>query len=183
VQRVCVFCGAASGGHESYREAAAALGSELVLRDLGLVYGAGRTGLMGALAVAALAAGGEVIGVVPQALHTPELVHASLTRLHVVADLGARKALMAKLSDAFIALPGGLGTLDELLEVAAARQLGFHEKPVGVLNVAGYFDPLLEQLEHAVREGFVAEAQRHLVAVATSPVELLDEIAARSAAR
>jgi uncharacterized protein (TIGR00730 family) len=174
---VCVFCGAAAGGRDAYHQAAVTFGAGLAARGFGVVYGAGRTGLMGALAAGALAGGAEVTGVVPTALHTPALVHGSLTHLHVVADLAARKALMAERSDAFVALPGGYGTLDELLEVAAARQLGFHAKPVGVLNVAGYFDPLLDQLAHAAREGFVAEAQRRLLLVGATADELLDALA------
>jgi hypothetical protein len=134
---------------------------------------------MGALVEAALAAGAEVVGVVPTALHTPELVHDSLTRCHVVADLATRKSLMLDLGDAFVALPGGYGTLDELLEVATTKQLGFHDKPVGLLDVAGYFAPLLLQLDHAIREGFVAPALRDMITVSRDVDHLLDTLTLR----
>ena len=136
---------------------------------------------MGALAKATLAAGGQVVGVVPKALNTRRLVHAELSRLEVVGDLAQRKALMAELGDAFIALPGGLGTLDELLEAATSAQLGYHEKPVGALNVAGYFDSLLTQLDRAVTEGFLPDRHRRLLVVAADPATLLDRLATRAA--
>jgi uncharacterized protein (TIGR00730 family) len=183
MRRICVFCGANSGTRSEYAAAAQQLGALLAQRGLELVYGAGRTGLMGVLAEATLAAGGKVIGVVPEALNTQQLVHPALSRLKVVADLARRKALMADLSDGFIALPGGLGTLDELLEATTAAQLGFHQKPVGALNLAGFFDSLCRQLGRAVSEGFLPAPHRHLLVVETDPATLLDRFGAGAAPR
>ncbi len=173
---ICVFCGASSGHSGSYRSAAAELGAALARRGFGLVYGAGRTGLMGAVAEAALAGGAAVTGIVPRALHTPELVHPALSRLEVVPNLHVRKARMVELSDAFVALPGGYGTLDELLEAVTHAQLGFHHKPVGVLNVDGYFDALLAQLQRCVSDGFLPTEQLGLLDIASDPNALLDQI-------
>jgi len=143
---------------------------------MGVVFGGGSIGLMGVVADAALAAGGEVIGVIPHALAARELAHREVADMRVVPDMHARKALMAELSDGFIALPGGLGTFEELFEIATWSQLGIHRKPLGVLNVAGYYDPLVALLDHAVREGFVSIGNRDLVAVAETPEPLLEKL-------
>src|SRR6186997_470126 len=161
--RICVFCGASPGNEARYVDAARAVGEGLAERGIGVVYGGGRVGLMGALADAALAAGGEVIGVIPQGLVDRELAHPGLTELRVVETLHERKAEMADLSDAFIALPGGLGTLEELTEVLSWAQLELHAKPVGILDVGGYFAALDAFLDHALAEGFVAERHRRLL--------------------
>jgi uncharacterized protein (TIGR00730 family) len=160
-----------------FREAARALATELLARRVGLVYGGGATGLMGALADAMLAGGGEVVGVIPRGLMTAELAHAGLSRLHVVDSMHERKALMTRLADGFVALPGGLGTLEETLEVLTWAQLGIHRKPVGLVNVAGYWDDLLRLLGHAVREGFVRPEYAGLLLAEPSPARLLDQFA------
>jgi uncharacterized protein (TIGR00730 family) len=184
VRRICVFCGSSTGSDLRYREAAAALGRRLASHGVGVVFGGGSIGLMGVLADAALAAGGEVVGVIPHALAARELAHREVPDMRVVPSMHARKALMAELADAFVALPGGLGTFEELLEIATWGQLGIHHKPVGVLNVAGYYDPLIALLDHAVKEGFVSEENRRLVVVADSPSALLEKLRAhRPAAR
>src|SRR5437764_7096254 len=159
MRRVCVFGGASSGWLPVYAAAARGLGSALASRGLGLVYGGGNVGLMGALADAALAAGGEVIGVIPQMLVDRELAHRG-TDLRIVTSMHERKALMAELSDAFVALPGGLGTYEELCEVLTWAQLGIHHKPCGCLNVLDYFRPLESMLDHAVSEGFMRPEHR-----------------------
>jgi hypothetical protein len=176
VQRVCVFCGASSGRIQAYPAAARAFGSVAADRGVGLVYGGGKVGLMGAVADAALAAGGEVIGVIPQELVERELAHGGLTELHVVGSLHERKALMAELSDAFVALPGGFGTLDELMEQLTWSQLGLHTKPVGLLDVEGYWRPLVGLARHLTEEGFVREADLAAIAVAEDPGALLDRL-------
>jgi uncharacterized protein (TIGR00730 family) len=176
VRRVCVFCGASSGRAPVYADAARSLGAELAARGLGLVYGGGRVGLMGAVADAALAAGGEVIGVIPQELVDRELAHGGLTELRVVGSLHERKALMAELADAFVALPGGFGTLDELLEQLTWSQLGLHAKPIGLYDVGEYWRPLVALARHATEEGFVREADLAAIAVATDAVGLLDRL-------
>lgn len=163
VRRVCVFCGASPGHDPAYVALAASVGAGLAERGIGLVYGGGRIGMMGAVADAALAAGGEVIGVIPRRLVDRELAHAGVTELRVVETLHERKAGMAALSDGFIALPGGLGTLEELAEVASWAQLGLHAKPIGLLGRAGYWDDLRRWLDHAVDEGFLTPANRALV--------------------
>jgi uncharacterized protein (TIGR00730 family) len=168
-----VFCGASSGRLPAYADAARAFGAAAAERGLGLVYGGGRVGLMGAVADAALAAGGEVIGVIPQELVERELAHSGLTTLHVVTSLHERKALMAELSDGFVALPGGFGTLDELLEQLTWSQLGLHDKPVGLLDVEGYWGPLIALARHATEEGFVREADLRAIAVGDDPDALL----------
>ena len=178
MKRVAVFCGSSDGARPAYADAARALGAELVRRGLGLVYGGGSVGLMGALADAVLAQGGEVIGVIPEPLAARELAHGSLTELRVVASMHERKATMASLADGFITLPGGLGTLEETLEILTWAQLGIHRKPVGVLNVAGYYDGLLRMLSHAVREGFVRPDYFALLLFADTPQEMLDRFAA-----
>jgi len=154
------------------------MGRVLAERGLGLVYGGGSVGLMGAVADAALAAGGEVTGVIPQVLQTRELAHRSLSTLHVVGSMHERKALMADLSDGFVALPGGMGTLEELSEVLTWAQLGLHARPVGLLDVAGYYQPLIEFFDRAVGAGFLRPAHRQLLLVADQPKTLLDRIEA-----
>lgn len=176
--RICVFTGSSEGRRSSYRAGAVELGATLVARGFDLVYGGARVGLMGAVADAVLAAGGQVIGVIPEALVAREVAHTGLTDLRVVASMHERKALMAELSDGFIAMPGGWGTFEELFEVLTWAQLGLHRNPVGLLNVEGYFDPLLAFLRHAVTEQFVRTEFDHLLRVADSPIELLDRFEA-----
>jgi hypothetical protein len=176
VRRVCVFCGASSGRLPAYGDAARSLGATLAGRGLGLVYGGGRVGLMGAVADAALAAGGEVIGVIPQELVDRELAHGGVTELRVVGSLHERKALMAELSDAFVALPGGFGTLDELMEQLTWSQLGLHDKPVGLFDVEEYWRPLIALSRHATDEGFVRESDLGAIAVGTDADGLLDRL-------
>ncbi|MCG6921481.1 MAG: TIGR00730 family Rossman fold protein [Acidobacteria bacterium] len=176
MRRICVFCGSSVGSDPRYRDAAAEVGRRLASEGLGVVFGGGSIGLMGVLADATLAAGGELVGVIPHALAARELAHRGVPDMRVVPSMHARKALMAELSDAFIALPGGLGTFEELLEIATWGQLGIHHKPVGMLNVAGYYAPLITLLDHAVKEGFVSEENRRLIVVADSPPALLEEL-------
>jgi uncharacterized protein (TIGR00730 family) len=177
MRRLCIFCGSSAGGRPEYLAAAQALGRALADRGVGVVYGGARVGLMGALADAALAADGEVLGVIPRALEAREIAHTGLTRLHVVGSMHERKALMSELSDGFVALPGGIGTLEELFEVWTWAQLGVHAKPCAVLNVAGYYSPLLAFLDHGVREQFVRPTQRATLLVESDPVRLLDRLA------
>jgi uncharacterized protein (TIGR00730 family) len=165
VRRLCVFCGASPGRDSSYVALAASVGTGLAERGIGLVFGGGRLGLMGAVADAALAAGGEVIGVIPRGLVGRELAHPGATELRVVESLHERKAQMAELADGFIALPGGLGTLEELAEVASWAQLELHDKPIGLLGPGGYWDLLLAWFDHAVEEGFITAQHRRLVGV------------------
>jgi uncharacterized protein (TIGR00730 family) len=177
VTRVCVFCGSSPGARPEYAEAARALARELVRRRLGVVYGGGSVGLMGILADAALAEGGDVIGVIPRGLASRELLHAGLTELRVVESMHERKATMAELADAFVALPGGLGTLEETLEVLTWSQLGIRRKPVALLNVRGYWDALLRLLTHAADEGFVRREYLGLLLTAERPEALLEQLA------
>lgn len=176
MRRVCVFCGASSGRLAAYAEAARAFGAACATRGLGVVYGGGRVGLMGAVADGALAAGGEVIGVIPQELVDRELAHSGVTELHVVGSLHERKALMAELSDGFAALPGGFGTLDELMEQLTWSQLGLHAKPVGLLDVEEYWRPLIALARRATEEGFVREVDLGAIAVAGDAEALLDRL-------
>jgi len=178
VKRVCVFAGSSAGVRPEYATAARALAMACAERGLGIVYGGGSIGLMGTLADTALAAGAEVIGVIPAPLATKELAHAGLSELRVVESMHERKATMNALADGFVALPGGLGTFEETLEVLTWAQLGIHAKPVGVLNVAGYYDGLLRWLAHAVGEGFIRREYVGLLIVADEPGELLDRLAA-----
>jgi len=171
--RVCVFCGSSTGARPEYPALARAVGGALAAAGIGLVYGGGRVGMMGEVADAALAGGGEVIGVIPKALATLELAHPGLTHLHVVESMHARKATMAELSDGFIALPGGLGTLEELFEIITWSQLGIHGKPVGLLDTEGYFRGLLEFLDHATSERFVRPEHRGLLLAGRDPDALL----------
>ena len=174
LRSVCVFCGASPGASPVYQEAAVALGRHLAERGLTLVYGGGAVGLMGTVADAALAAGGEVIGIIPQSLQEAEIGHKGLSRLEVVDGMHARKARMAELSDAFIALPGGLGTLEELFEVWTWGQLGYHAKPLGLLDVNGFYEKLGGFLDHIVEEGFVRPQHRAMLLLGQQPDELLD---------
>lgn len=177
MRRVCVFCGSSSGTHPEYLEAARAVGETLARRGLTLVYGGGNVGLMGEVADAALAAGGQVIGVIPEALVRWEVAHEGLTELRVVPSMHARKAEMADLADAFLTLPGGYGTLEEFCEVLTWSQLTLHQKPCGLLNVRRYYTHFLQLIDHAVAEGFVRPAHRELVVVGEEPEELLDRLA------
>lgn len=175
-QRICVYCGS-STGRDIYVEAARGLGRFLADRGIGVVYGGGRVGLMGVLADAALEAGGEVYGVIPDKLQGLELGHDGLTELFVTDSMHARKLIMAQLADAFVAMPGGYGTLEELFEVTTWTQLEYHRKPVGLLNVEGYYDPLIAHLQHAADEGFIRPLHRDLVQSAATPAALLEALA------
>ncbi|HSL58378.1 MAG TPA: TIGR00730 family Rossman fold protein [Acidimicrobiales bacterium] len=177
LRRVCVFCGSSSGSRRDYEDATVALGRLLVERDIGLVYGGAAVGLMGVLADSVLSGGGEVIGVIPEALVAKEIAHEGLTELRVVASMHERKAVMAELADAFIALPGGYGTFEETFEMITWTQLGLHDKAVGLLDVEGFFSSLAAFLDHAVAEGFVREPHRDLVVSDDDPVRLLDRLA------
>lgn len=176
-QNVCVFCGSSDKVGEPYLKAAGEMGQALARRNLTLVYGAGGTGLMGALADAALAGGAHVIGITPESFNTPQLMHPKLEELHVVKTMHERKALMVDISDAFIALPGGYGTLEELFEILCWAQVGLHSKPVGVLDSFGYFEPLNSLIEHARQEGFIYEEHRGLLIHDADPDALLDQMA------
>jgi len=180
MKRVCVFCGANAGTRAEYGVAARGLAGVLARRGLGLVYGGGNVGLMGTLADSMLRAGGEVIGVIPQHLVAKEVAHRGVTKLHIVDTMHQRKAMMNELSDAFIALPGGYGTLEELFEILTWSQLGIHGKPSGLLNVAGYYDGLLAMLDHAVDEGFLRPPYRELVMAETDADTLVQRLASFS---
>lgn len=181
LRRVGVFCGSSTGHNPSYRRLADELGRTLARRGLGLVYGGGRVGLMGAVADGALAAGGEVIGVMPQNLIDREIGHRGLTELRIVGSMHERKALMAELSDGFIALPGGIGTLEELFEIWTWAQLGLHAKPCGLLDSDGFFGALVGFLDHLVMSGFVLPQYRAILHTAESPEDLLTAFAAYQA--
>ena len=176
--RVCVFCGSSAGNRPGYREAALALGRTLAERGAELVYGGSKVGLMGAVADAALTAGGRVIGIIPTSLRDKEIAHEGLTELYVVGSMHERKAMMADMSSGFIALPGGIGTLEELFEIWTWAQLGYHRKPVGLLDIEGYYRPLLAFLDSTVEEGFVRPEHRAMAIVETDPARLLDRFAA-----
>ena len=178
LRRVCVFCGSKHGARPEYAAAARAMGETLAAGGIGLVYGGGRVGLMGVVADAVLDAGGEVIGVIPDHMSDREIAHYGLTDLRIVASMHERKALMYELSDGFVALPGGLGTLEELFEITTWSQLGLHAKPTGLLDVDGFYSPLVAFLDQLVTEGFVHERHRRLLRVAADPVTLLDRLAA-----
>lgn len=177
MQSVCVFAGSSHGLDPAHGDAAADLGRVLASAGIRVVYGGAKVGLMGVMADAALAAGGDVVGVIPEALIAREVAHAGLTTLHSVASMHERKALMARLSDAFIALPGGWGTFDELFEVMTWGQLGLHDKPCGLLNVNGYYDALLALLDVTVAQGFVRPEYLQMVAVDTTAAGLLAKLA------
>jgi uncharacterized protein (TIGR00730 family) len=178
VKSVCVFCGSASGVNPAYPAAARELGAELVRRALHLVYGGGRVGLMGEVATAVTAAGGTVVGIIPHALSAKEIAYADATELIITETMHSRKALMADRADAFLALPGGFGTADELFEILTWAQLGIHRKPVGLLNVNGFFTPLLAWLDHIVNEGLLKPKHRAVLLVSDSIPDLLDRMAA-----
>jgi uncharacterized protein (TIGR00730 family) len=168
-----VFCGSSAGFDRVHRDTAAEFGALLVRERIRLVYGGGSVGLMGAVANAVLAGGGDVIGIIPKFLATKELLHEGVTDMRITRDMHERKALMAELADAFVALPGGLGTFEELFEVLTWAQLGLHRKPIGLLNVAGYFDPLVATIERAISDGFCKDRHRGLFVVDAEPVRLL----------
>ncbi len=170
---LCVYCGSSSGSEPAYAAAARELGQLLAAQQIELIYGGGRVGLMGTLADAVLDAGGRVQGVIPQSLANREVAHHGLTQLHIVETMHQRKALMAELSDGFLALPGGLGTIEELFEICSWAQLGMHAQPIGLLNVAGYFDLLLRFLDHAVSHQLLKPVHREVLIVSTDPAEML----------
>jgi uncharacterized protein (TIGR00730 family) len=178
MRRLCVYAGSNAGTRPEYAEAAAALARELAARGIGLVYGGGKVGLMGVLADTVLASGGEAIGVIPQALMDREIGHAGLTELRVVGSMHERKALMAELADGFVAVPGGIGTLEELIEVFTWSQLGIHDKPCAVLDAGGFYASLLGLLDHMVHEGFLRQEHRDVMLADAEPARLLDRMAA-----
>ena len=181
--RICVFLGSSDGISPAFRATAVSVAQSLVRREIGIVYGGGRAGCMGALADAALAAGGEVIGVLPQKLGSREIAHDGLTQLHVVGSMHERKALMTSLCDAFLALPGGFGTLDELFEALTWRQLGYHDKPCALLDVDGYFAPLLAFCDSARENGFVRDVDRTALLAGDDSEMLIGELLARMPSR
>jgi uncharacterized protein (TIGR00730 family) len=178
MRRICVFCGSMPGARPGYLAAARSMGELLARRNLGLVYGGGSIGLMGAIADAALAAGGEVVGVIPRSLEAKEVDHRGLTEQHVVGSMHERKKMMADLADGFVAMPGGMGTLEELAEILTWSQLGLHAKPkpLGLLDVEGYWSPLVSFFDHAVAERFIRAEHRQLVLVDASPEGLLAKL-------
>jgi uncharacterized protein (TIGR00730 family) len=176
MRRLCVFCGSSTGKQRAYSDAAKALGAVLAERGIGLVYGGGNVGLMGVIADAVMAAGGKVIGVIPQSLANREIAHTGITELRVVDSMHARKAMMAELADAFIAMPGGVGTFEEFFEVVTWTQLGLHRKPCGLLNVNGFYEPLAAFIDQAVTEGFIKPVHRAAIVVDGDPVRLLDTL-------
>ncbi|MCL4268994.1 MAG: TIGR00730 family Rossman fold protein [Anaerolineales bacterium] len=176
MKSICVFCGSSDTVHADYKAAAYNMGVTLAQSGIRLVYGGGKTGLMGEVANGALSAGGEVIGIIIPSMNTPALAHTGLTRMDVAPDMHGRKARMHELSDGYIALPGGFGTWDELFETITWAQTGAHEKPVGLLNVKNYYAPLLAAMDHAVAEGFVFEEHRKAVFCEAEPVKLLESM-------
>jgi len=181
VKRICVYCGSNPGKSTEFLESARSLARELVQREICLVYGGASVGIMGEIADTVLAGGGEVIGVIPQALVDKEVSHAGLTELKIVDSMHERKEIMADISAGFIALPGGLGTIEEIFEVLTWAQLGFHKKPCALLNVKGYYDKLTQFLNHAVAEGFIANTHREMLLVEEEPQRLLEIMAAYTA--
>ena len=179
---ICVYCGSRDGAQPQYGDAARTLGRLIGERGWALVYGGGKVGLMGIVADAVLAAGGPVIGVIPQTLVRREVGHRGLTELHVVQTMHERKQMMAERADAFVALPGGIGTLEELFEAWTWRQLGYHDEPIGLLNVGGYYDPLLQFMQRTVDEGFLSPMQMSMIDVDSDASRLLDTLAAKLAA-
>ncbi len=177
LRRLCVFCGSNPGANGVYSDAAEALGLYLARWGIGLVYGGASVGLMGTLADAVLRGGGEVIGVIPRALAVREIAHKGVPDLRIVSSMHERKTLMAELADAFLAMPGGYGTLDELFEVLTWTQLGLHRKPSGLLNIEGFFDPLIAYLDGAVGQGFLKPAHRNFLIVSDHPADLVDRLA------
>lgn len=183
LKSVCVYCGSSPGASPDYAEAARALAGEMVAQDIALVYGGGDVGLMGVIADEVMRLGGRATGVIPQALMDKEVGHHGLTRLHIVKDMHERKALMAELSDGFIAMPGGMGTLEELFEALTWAQLGFHDKPIGLLNVNGFYDGLIRFLEHVVDQRFLKEEHASLMMHDRSPAALLAKLTSFEPAR
>jgi uncharacterized protein (TIGR00730 family) len=175
MNRLCVYCGSSPGTGDDYVSAARELGKLLLRQEIGLVYGGASRGIMGAIADTVLEGGGNVTGIIPRALRGKEIAHEGLTELRVVDSMHERKSLMVELSDAFIAMPGGFGTLEEIIEVITWGQLGFHDKPCGLLNVAGYFDHLLAFLDHSTAQGFLHPQHRSMLLVANTPTELLEQ--------
>lgn len=176
MKQICVFCGSSIGTRPEYAAAATAIGVGIARRGHELVYGGGNTGLMGTVANAALNAGGKVIGVIPTVMVEKELAHEGLTQLHVVNTMHERKAMMAVFADAFVILPGGFGTMDEFYEIVTWAQLGFHRKPVAILNVCGFYDPMLTFIDHLVDEGFVKQSHREVIVIGDDPEALLSLI-------
>jgi uncharacterized protein (TIGR00730 family) len=176
IRRVCVFCGSNLGNDPTYCEAAQEMGTQIARRGWGLVYGGGSVGLMGVVADAVLAGGGEVIGVIPEMLATKELLHTGVTQMHIAATMHARKALMEQSADAFVALPGGYGTFEELLEIITWAQLGLHSKPIGLLNVCGFYDGLAVFFDRAIAAGFIKTRHRDLIVSAATPCALLNQL-------
>lgn len=177
IRNICVYCGSSPGKNPAFSLAASSLARVMCERGIGLVYGGAAVGVMGVLANAVLESGGQAIGVIPRSLAVKEVAHHNLTELHVVASMHERKAMMAELADGFIALPGGWGTLEEIFEILTWAQLGFHEKPCGLLNIEGYYDGLIGFLENAIEQQFVKEACRPMLMQAHEPVALLDQFA------
>ncbi len=175
MKRICVFCGANTGKRDQYSTAAKDLAEELVSREIEIVYGGGRIGLMGVLAERAIELGGRVIGVIPESLATKEVAHDSISELIVVGSMHERKAKMAELSDGFISLPGGIGTIEETFEMLTWSQLGFHNKPCGIINVEGFYNKLIEFLNHTSEEKFFRDIYRRMLIVETDPSALLDK--------
>lgn len=176
MKSICVFCGSSDAVHQDYKDAAFQTGVILAKNGIRVVYGGGKTGLMGAVADGALSAGGEVTGVIIPSMNTASLAHIGLTKMEVTPEMRSRKARMHELSDGFIALPGGFGTWDELFETVTWAQTGEHEKPVGLLNVRNYYTPLLAAIDHAVAEGFVFAEHRQAIAFETEPMKLLESM-------
>ena len=174
--KVCVYCGSSSGNDPAYSETAIEMGKTIAKHGLDLVYGGGNIGIMGIVADSVLQSGGRAIGVIPQALAKREIAHESLSELHITTDMHERKCRMAELSDAFVALPGGLGTLEEIFEIWTWAQLGFHKKPIALLNTKGYYSRLLDFLDDAVEDGFIQEAHRHMMVVESDPEELVTQL-------
>lgn len=183
MRRICVYCGSNSGNKPAYAAAARELADVLVRHDFELVYGGSDKGIMGVIADAVLERGGKVHGVIPQMLMEKEIAHQDLTELHVVASMHARKTMMAALSDGFIAMPGGYGTLEEIIEIITWGQLRFHEKPCGLLNIEGYFDHLVAYLDHANKEGFLRDENREMLLVDADPAGLVQQFERYSAPR
>ena len=183
IKRICVYCGSSPGKNPAYSHAAESLAKAMCERDIGLVYGGAAVGIMGTIANAVLEAGGEAIGVIPKSLAVKEVAHANLTEQHIVASMHERKAMMAELSDGFIALPGGWGTLEEIFEILTWAQLGFHEKPCGLLNIESYYDNLIRFLENSFEQEFVNQLCRPMLIEAREPGELLDQFAMYRAPR
>ncbi len=178
MNRICVFCGSKTGSEPLFLEMAIRLGQVLAERGLDLVYGGASIGLMGAVADSVIAGGGKVVGVIPEAMSSKEVAHDGLTEMHVVSSMHERKSMMARLADAFVALPGGFGSFEELLEMITWAQLGIHRKPVGILNVSGYYDPLIQLFERAIEEGFIKPRNRQLFVIEREPDRLLQTLVA-----